>query len=330
MASAADRSAALLAQLRIDVESKLSTQDLEPASLALSNDAEATVGTKKLFMVEAQGVRYIVKAADAPLAQAEETASKVLSIGGRAVVPARVFGGEIGGVGRVQGVLKPFLDFEPERTLSTDTSEWTEDQRLVLLVLHPWEWFLDNLDANQSQYALIGDDSLPMMIDWDRAFHRAGEAGLSRFHQHRANLPNLRNFLYADYVEARIDLDLSPLIEEAKHIAGLPEAEVRPLFERYAEVRFEEVSERRAFVRRFVQRKRTAIRDFKRFVAELERERRLQTAASLPMERRIPLWWRRIFRQLTQALNEVVRGPIGDSIRRMLRWLRARRTVRPM
>jgi hypothetical protein len=330
MASSPDRAGALLAKLRIDVESKLSTHDLEPAAVAVSNDPETTIGTKMLFMVEAQGVRYIVKAADPPLAQAEETASKVLGLGGRAVIPARRFEGEVGGVGLVQGVLKPFLEFDGSRTLPTDTSTWSDDQRLVMLALHPWEWFLDNLDANQSQYALIGDDALPMMIDWDRAFHRAGEGGLSRFDQHRPNLPNLRNFLYADYVEARVDLELSVLVEEAKRIAELPEAEVRPLLERYAEVRFDDISARRAFVRRFVQRRRTAIRDFKRFAAELERERRLQTAARLPVEHRIPLWWRRAFRHFTQALNAVVRGPIGDSVRALLRWVRAKRTVRPM
>lgn len=331
MVPAAVRADALLAELRTTVESLLSTSDLEVNELVLASDSTITFGTKKLFMVtNPGGTQYVVKAADAPLAQAEETASMLLRLGGRPVIPARRFQGEVGGVGTVEGLVKPFLSFDSAELLSTDTVEWTDDQRLVMLAEHPWEWFLDNLDANQSQYALLGELRLPMMIDWDRAFHRAGEQGLSRFHQHRANLPNLRNFLYADYVEARINLDLSVLIEEAKRIVALPESEVRVLLMRYAEVRFGELADQRAFVRRFIQRKRNAVRDFNRFAAELVRERRLQTASRLPVERRLPLWWRRVFAPMTRLLNAVVQGPLGHVGRLFLRWLRAKKTVRPI
>jgi hypothetical protein len=330
MVTPADRADALLAGLRTELEAKLSARDLEPKSLTLEEGSDVVFGTKKLFTVtDERGVRYVVKAADPPLAQAEETASSIFQLAGRAVIPARRIETEIPGVGVVQGVIKPFLEFDASELLPADTTLWTEDQRLVLLAEHPWEWFVDNLDANQSQYALLTQDRLPVMIDWDRAFHRAGEEGLSRFHQHRANLPNLRNFLYADYVEARIDLDLSVLLSEARRVVTLPEAEVRRLLMQYAEVRFTDANDRRRLLRRFLHRKKNAVREFDRFAAQLVRERRLMTAVSLPVEDRIPLWWRRIFRPLAMALNAVVQGPIGKVGRLFLRWFRGRRTIRP-
>jgi hypothetical protein len=193
--------------------------------------------------------------------------------------------------------------------------------------MHPWEWLLDNLDGNESQYVLLGEERLPMMIDWDRAFHRGGaDLGLSRFSQHRPMLPNLRNFLYADFVEHRVDLDLTVLLEEARRISRLPDAPLKALFQRYADAMLP-AEERRNFVRCFMRRKKSVERAFKRFAGALARERRLQGTLDLPPESRIVLWSHRVWNRITRMLDAAWRGPIGKVSRALLRKIRARRTV---
>ena len=106
-------------------------------------------------------------------------------------------------------MLKPFIDFNVSAELDADTTQWTVEQRAVMLAEHAWEWFLDNLDTNTSQYALLGPLRLPVNIDWDRAFFSDGRSELSRFAKYKPQLPNARTFLYADYVAGKVKLPVS-------------------------------------------------------------------------------------------------------------------------
>ncbi|MGC4066806.1 MAG: hypothetical protein QM784_19655 [Polyangiaceae bacterium] len=155
------------------------------------------MGSKPLLtLIDEDGRKYVLKRGDLPLMAAEQAAYEMRSLGGRPALPARVVSVELSGLGVVEGLVKPYLEFDPNSELQVDTTRWTELQRNVMLAEHAWEWFLDNLDTNTSQYALVGPDAFPVNVDWDRAFASNFSAELSRFAKYKATLPNARTFLF--------------------------------------------------------------------------------------------------------------------------------------
>ena len=301
----------------------------EQASKALRRGeaGEARNGSKPLIsLCSASGDCYAFKQCEAPLAAAEEAAYELRRLGRRPGVPARAMTIEIDGEGSLTGLLKPFIDFNVGAELGPDTTAWSVEQRAVMLAEHAWEWFLDNLDTNTSQYALLGPLALPVNIDWDRAFFSDGRSELTRFAKYKPQLPNARTFLYADYVAGKIKLPLWMLAAEARRIRRLPQRRVREILARYASVRFTDAAEREQFIQRTLMRQRGIEREVGHFMRSLWSERRsLETPAESVREwlhhRALLLWarWQRV-------LNAVLRGPIGRTSRRALSVFRGWRS----
>jgi hypothetical protein len=225
---------------------------------------------------------------------------------------------ELDGEGTLTGLLKPFVDFNVNAELNVDTTTWTTEQRAVMLAEHAWEWFLDNLDTNTSQYALFGPLRLPVNIDWDRAFFSDGRSELSRFTKYKPQLPNARTFLYADYVAGKIKLPLWLLANEARRIRRLPQRRVREILARYAAVRFSDPAERERFIERTLMRQRGIEHEVATFLRSLWSERR---SLELPADS-VGEWARRLlllaWAAWQRVLNAVLRGPIGKAARRVL------------
>ncbi|MEY4550294.1 MAG: hypothetical protein RL685_6489 [Pseudomonadota bacterium] len=300
---------------------------IDPKSLQRIESPPQRAGSKPLVVLEAPGgQRYIFKEClDTSLAAAEEAAYRLRRLAGRPTVPARCVTLDVGN-GERPGLLKPYVEFDLSAELSADTTTWSEHQRAVMLLDHAWEWFLDNLDTNTSQFALLGVHDLPVNIDWDRSFFSKGRSELTRFAKYRPTLPNARTFLYADYVAGKTKLPLWLLSAEARRIRRLPKAEVVRILEQYASVAFADEGEREQFVQRMLIRRHGIEREVGHFLRELWAERRqLGTAPEGVQEwlrqRSLLLWadW-----QL--ALNAVSRGPVGTAARKALCFLRGRRS----
>jgi hypothetical protein len=298
-------------------------ESFDAKALRRDNPAEARAGSKPLItLCSESGACYAFKRCEAPLAAAEEATYQLRLLGRRTAVPARAMNIELEGEGTIPGLLKPFVNFNVSAELDTDTTTWTPEQRAVMLAEHAWEWFLDNLDTNTSQYALLGPLRLPVNIDWDRAFFSEGRSELSRFAKYKPQLPNARTFLYADYVAGKIKLPLWMLANEARRIRRLPQRRVREILTRYAEVRFDDPAEREAFIRRMLIRQRGIEREVGSFMRSLWSERRtLLAPPDGPAEwlhRRLMLAWA----SWQRVLNAVLRGPIGMTARRVLSLVR--------
>jgi hypothetical protein len=298
---------------------------LDTRTLRRLDGLEQHGGSKPLVVLESEaGDRYVFKCCDHALGAAEEAAYELRRLGGRPAVPARVTQLEIDGA-PVIGLLKPFIDLEANGELAPDTSTWSDEQRAVMLLEHAWEWFLDNLDTNTSQYALLGPLALPLDIDWDRAFFSGGRSELSRFAKYRSTLPNARTFLYADYVAGKTKLPLWMLSNEARRIRRLPQPAVVAILEKYALARFESETEREQFISRMLIRRRSIEREVGTFMRSLWAERKaLEMRAESLREwlhhERMMLWadWQLV-------LNSVLRGPVGSGARRMLSAVRGMR-----
>jgi hypothetical protein len=299
---------------------------LDTSSLRPVESNEQRSGSKPLITLrDASGKSFVFKQCEPALAAAEEAAYLLQRLGGRPAVPARAMSLEIEGMGPVQGLLKPFLEFEVKEELASDTTTWTTEQRAVMLLEHAWEWFLDNLDTNTSQYALLGSLRVPINIDWDRAFFSEGRSELTRFAKYRATLPNARTFLYVDYAAGKTKLPLWLLASEARRIRRLPKAELRRILTSYARVRFDDPALAEQFVARMLIRQRGIEREVATFMRSLWDERRsFETPAESLREffhhQLLLLWghWQIV-------LNAVLRGPIGRGARQLLSAFRGRR-----
>jgi dipeptidyl aminopeptidase/acylaminoacyl peptidase len=297
----------------------------EAKSLRRGDQAEARAGSKPLLtLCSASGACFAFKQCEAPLAAAEEAAYELRRLGRRPAVPARAMSIELEGEGAITGLLKPFVDFNVSAELDADTTTWTVEQRAVMLAEHAWEWFLDNLDTNTSQYALFGSLRLPVNIDWDRAFHSDGRSELSRFTKYKPQLPNARTFLYADYVHGKVKLPLWMLANEARRINRLPTGRVRAILARYAAVRFADPDERQAFISRTLVRQRGIEREVDKFMRSLWSERQALAAPADSVgewlhRKGLIAWaaWQRV-------LNVILRGPLGRGARRLLSLFRGR------
>jgi len=315
---------ALMTELKVD-----QFEAEEAKALRRGDQAEARAGSKPLVaLCSESGACYAFKQCEAPLAAAEEAAYELRRLGRRPAVPARAMAIELEGEGTLTGLLKPFIDFNISHELAADTTTWTVEQRAVMLADHAWEWFLDNLDTNTSQYALLGSLRLPINIDWDRAFFSDGRSELTRFAKYKPQLPNARTFLYADYVAGKIKLPLWMLANEARRIRRLPQRQVREILSKYAKVRYADAAEAEAFIRRTLMRQRGIEREVATFMRSLWSERRsLQSPAESAGEwlhRRLMVAWA----LWQRVLNAVLRGPVGSAARKTLSLVRGRRLLR--
>lgn len=287
-------------------------------------------GSKPLLLFEdARGDKYLLKVGDPELMAAEVAAYELRTLGRRPCVPCRTVTVTLDGVGPVLGVLKPFVELEPGRELEPDTRTWTPLQRAVILVDHAWEWFLDNLDTNTSQYGLFGPEGVPVNMDWDRSFCSEAQSELSRFAKYKRTIPNARTFLYADYVEGRVELPFSLLLAEARRIKDLPIPRVRAALERYAQVRFEDPQAREEFAMRVLSRKRRIELEFDRFVRALVAERRGVVGEHTGLKHRLHALAAVAWKAWQLVLHRLTRGPIGALGRSFLRFARGRRHLPP-
>jgi hypothetical protein len=287
---------------------------------------EQRSGSKPLLTLRSDdGRMYAFKQCELALGAAEEAAYELRRLGGRPGAPARVMSLDLDGAGVLPGLLKPYIDFQVDHELEADTTTWSDEQRAVMVLEHAWEWFLDNLDTNTSQYALLGPLRLPINIDWDRAFFSEGRSELTRFAKYKAALPNARNFLYADYVAGKTRLPLWLLSNEARRIRRLPRASMREILERYASVRFDDPLEREHFVARMFIRQRGIEREVATFMRELWSERRSLQAPPDSFGELVHRLRLRVWAQWQHVLNAVLRGPIGSWGRRLVSFFRGRR-----
>ena len=287
-------------------------------------DAEAHPGGSKLClkMRDAEGQLFLFKQAEPALAAAEEAAYALRQLGGRPGLPARVLELDLGARGVSGGVLRPFLELEHDTELDSDTTRWSVEQRAVMLLEHAWEWFLDNMDTNTSQYVLAGPLRVPLNMDWDRAFASAATSELSRFAKYKPTLPNARTFLYADYVAGKIKLPLWLLAAEARRIRRLPKAAVRRILERYARARFSDASEQEHFVRRVLMRRHGIEREVGHLLRTSWAERRALGGPPANLRERLHHALLLLWGDWQLVLNRVLRGPIGRWGRRLLSFTR--------
>lgn len=303
---------------------------IDAKTLRRIDGQDQRAGSKPLVVLESvEGRRYVFKQCDPGLAAAEEAAYELRRLGGRPAVPSRAVSLDIEGTGERWGLLKPYVHFEVSAELAADTTTWTAEQRAVMVMEHAWEWFLDNLDTNTSQYALLGPLALPINIDWDRSFFSAGRSEFSRFAKYRATLPNARTFLYADYVAGRTNLPLWMLSNEARRIRRLSKPSLEAILQKYARVRFEDPEEQRQFVTRMLIRQRGIEREVGTFMRSLWAERRALEAppgsfAEWLHQKRSALW-----AEWQVVLNAVLRGPVGLGARRLVSKLRGMRPAVP-
>lgn len=300
---------------------------IEANSLRRSETLSSESGSKPLFFLENQrGERFLLKIAESDLMAAEVVAYELRALGNRPCVPARTVTMTLEGVGEVRGVLKPYVEFDPAQELAPSTVTWTPLQRAVLLMDHAWEWFLDNLDTNTSQYALLGPQQIPVNLDWDRSYCTEGRTELSRFTKYKRTIPNARTFLYADYVQGLIDLPFSLLLSEARLIRNLPTPAVRAALERYAAARFEDAQAREEFVIRVLSRRRRIEHEFRNFVRSLITERR-SIVGRPGLRATVHAWWAALWNTWQLVLHRVTRGPVGAFGRGVLRFVRGRRNL---
>jgi hypothetical protein len=298
------------------------------ASTLSGLDAEPHAGGSKLCLKlrDAEGQPYLFKQAEPALAAAEEAAHALRHLGGRPGLPARSIELDLGARGVSGGVLRPFLELEHDRELDPDTRRWSVEQRAVMLLEHAWEWFLDNMDTNTSQYVLAGPLRVPLNMDWDRAFSSAATSELSRFAKYKPTLPNARTFLYADYVAGKIKLPLWLLAAEARRIRRLPKAAVRRILERYARARFDTPQEREHFVMRMLMRRHGIEREVGHFLRSLWAERRALAAPAGNLNERLHQALLLLWGDWQLVLNSVLRGPIGKLGRQLLSFARQLKT----
>ncbi|MEZ4371537.1 MAG: hypothetical protein R3B07_11960 [Polyangiaceae bacterium] len=318
---------------RIRAENRLLHRRLNSRQLATVEagalrevDAAPTSGSKPLHVLEtAQGSRFVFKRGELALLEAEVVAHRLRDLAKRPSVPAQIREVTLNGA-TLTGLLKPFVEYDPERELPPDTAQWTDLQRHVMLMEHAWEWFLDNLDTNCGQFALLGDSAFPVNIDWDRSFAQQGEGALSRFAKYKGTLPSARTFLYADYVEGRIDLRLGMLIEEARVIRKLPKAEAARVLSRYASVRFETLEARARFVSGVLAKQVHAEKAFRRFARSLIAERKAfakaRRPANLSFNERLIIFRMGLWNRTQHAWHSISRGAPGRLGRSALKAVR--------
>jgi hypothetical protein len=170
---------------------------------------------------------------------------------------------------------------------------------------------------------LLGPDEVPVNIDADRAF-AVEEPTFSRFLKYKPVLPNARTFLYADYVQGRIDLPFHLLAKEARRIHMLHGDDVRAVLRAYADTRFEDGDEAERFVESAMERRRSMEVDVARFIRDLHLERARSAREPRTWTERTERASARAWDEWQVMLQRMVRGAPGRAARSVLRMVRGR------
>lgn len=237
----------------------------------LSETGPAAGSRPQTVLLDGQGRRYLFKLAPPELIAAELFAHRVRELGRRLHVPTARRTLELPELGPVTGMLQPQI--QVVGALERDPQRWTKLQREAMLREHPWEWLVANLDSHIDQYVLIGEEHVPINIDWDHALVDLAQSSLTRFNRRSATVAPIRNLLYSEYVLGRLSLDFYGMQLQARKAAELPDAAIVGLLDRHA-TELELPDARRLEIREQVlQRKASLVADFDALVESLRHER---------------------------------------------------------
>ena len=245
---------------------------LEAVSLELLPATGPSAGSRpQTTLRDADDRRYLFKLAPPEQIAAELFAARVRALGRRLHVPAARRSLELPDLGRVTGLLQPMIPVEG--TLDPEPLRWSRLQHEQLLLEHPWEWLLGNLDTHVDQYVMVGEHRLPINIDWDHSLVDLDETQLTRFCRRSATVAPIRNLLYAEYVSGRLDLDFFGMSLQARKLAELPDGAFVELLDRHtAELGLSDDAHRELSARMFA-RKASLVADFDALVESLQHER---------------------------------------------------------
>ena len=247
--------------------------ELATIPLRVAEEQMPSAGSRpQVAVVDERGRPYLFKVAPTDQIAAELLAARVRALGKQLHVPVVRRSIEIAGAMSQLGMVQPRLEVLGE--LPKLPADWTDLQCEALLVEHPWEWLLANLDTHIDQYVLVGEDRLPLNIDWDHSLVDLPTTELTRFNRRSATVIPVRNLLYADYVAGNAELDFYGMQLQAHRIREIPFATLEELLERWADEAEVDTARRRFVIETMRVRHDRIARDFDRFVAELRHERK--------------------------------------------------------
>jgi hypothetical protein len=247
--------------------------ELERISLHPLDAAEPAAGSRpQTILQDEAGRRYMFKLAPPEEIAAELFAHRLRELGRRLHVPTARRELELPGLGRVTGLLQPQIPIVGP--LASDPQRWSPLQREAMLCEHPWEWLVANLDTHIDQYVLVGEQQLPINIDWDHSLVDLAETSLTRFNRRSATVAPIRNLLYSEYVLDRLKLDFVGMQLQARKAAELPDAAIIELLDRHAEELALPQARKLDIRGQVLRRKASLVADFDALVSSLRLERR--------------------------------------------------------
>jgi hypothetical protein len=250
-----------------------SEAELATITLRAAEEQMPSAGSRpQVAVVDERGRSYLFKVAPNDQIAAELLASRVRAVGKQLHVPVVRRSIEIAGATSPIGMVQPRLEVLGE--LPKLPADWSPLQCEALLVDHPWEWLLANLDTHIDQYVLVGEDRLPLNIDWDHALVDLPTTELTRFNRRSATVIPVRNLLYADYVAGRAELDFYGMQLQAHRIREIPFATLEELLHRWADEAEVDDVRRQSVIEAMRLRHARIARDFDHFVSELRHERK--------------------------------------------------------
>lgn len=260
-------------ELRRELFSTLPREDeLQRISLSPIDAAEPAAGSRpQTILLDEAGRRFMFKLAPAELIAAELFAHRLRELGRRLHVPTARRQLELPGLGCVTGMLQP--EIPVVGALANDPKRWSKLQREAMLREHPWEWLVANLDTHVDQYVLVGEDQIPINIDWDHALVDLDQTTLTRFNRRSATIAPIRNLLYSEYVLGRLRLDFLGMQLQARKAAEIPDALVIELLDRHAEELALPDARKLEIREKVLRRKASLVADFDALVESLRHER---------------------------------------------------------
>lgn len=300
---------------RFPSETDLATMPLTPIA-----GAPKAGSRPQLSLVDREERRYLFKLAPRDQIAAELFAGRILALGERLHVPTVRRELRLAGVPTGFGLLQPVIDVVGG--LDVDPLRWTPEQVESLLRLHPWEWLVANLDAHVDQYVLVGPARTPVNIDWDHSLLDLAKTELSRFNRRSLAVVPVRNLLYADFVDDRVEVAFDGLLAEAARTAAIPFAAIERAAHTWADDGGVDRSTRDATIARLRTRHGRLLPDFERFVEGLLAERAERMTGPTPGVAAIATRgadaWQRFAISILHAT--IIRPTLGG----YRRWLRAR------
>jgi len=211
-----------------------SATELAQIPVEISSDGKTPgAGSRPQRVVrDALGRRYFFKSAPPEQIAAELLSFRIRSAGGRPCIPTAHRELDLPGAGRTHGLIQPILEHRGG-CLPLDTSRWTPIQIEAMQQEYPWEWVLGNADTHLDQYLLLGEDHVPLNIDWDHSLLHLSAASPSRHDQPSPAVVPIRNLLFSDYVKGRLRLGFWGMLVQARAIEKLDDEVIRSSFEHY-------------------------------------------------------------------------------------------------